>query len=173
MTLGKHQWYHFGVGAPPILVDFSGDWDVRNIIGNYPPPPKQPCFALVSLQTKQKRGYPQKRVCCTLKQYPAKGLSSRHVQAMCNLANWLGSLGFGCLCFCCAPLQFVAGRDAQLSRNHDPASSRLVRRSQARHACLRRRGNSLPWFCMVVVGKHLHFAYCGLVVEIPHLTARM
>ena len=23
------QWYHFGVGAPPILVYFSGDWDVH------------------------------------------------------------------------------------------------------------------------------------------------
>ena len=22
-------WYHFGVGAPPILVYFSGGWDVR------------------------------------------------------------------------------------------------------------------------------------------------
>ena len=25
----KNQWYHFGVGAPPILVYFSGDWDVH------------------------------------------------------------------------------------------------------------------------------------------------
>ena len=28
MAVGQHQWYHFGVGAPPILVYFSGDWDV-------------------------------------------------------------------------------------------------------------------------------------------------
>ena len=27
MALGQNQWYHFGVGAPPILVYFSGDWD--------------------------------------------------------------------------------------------------------------------------------------------------
>ena len=24
----QNQWYHFGVGAPPILLYFSGDWDV-------------------------------------------------------------------------------------------------------------------------------------------------
>ena len=29
MAVGQHQWYHFGVGAPPILDYFSGDWDVR------------------------------------------------------------------------------------------------------------------------------------------------
>ena len=29
MAVGQNQWYHFGVGAPPILVYFSGDWDVR------------------------------------------------------------------------------------------------------------------------------------------------
>ena len=29
MAVGQHQWYHFGVGAPPILVYFSWDWDVR------------------------------------------------------------------------------------------------------------------------------------------------
>ena len=28
MAVGQNQWYHFGVGAPPILVFFSGDWDV-------------------------------------------------------------------------------------------------------------------------------------------------
>ena len=27
MAVGQNQWYHFGVGAPPILVYFSGDWD--------------------------------------------------------------------------------------------------------------------------------------------------
>ena len=26
--MGQNQWYHFGVGAPPILV-YSGDWDVQ------------------------------------------------------------------------------------------------------------------------------------------------
>ena len=25
MAVGQHQWYHFGVGAPPSLVYFSGD----------------------------------------------------------------------------------------------------------------------------------------------------
>ena len=25
----QNQWYHFGVGAPPILVYLSGDWDVH------------------------------------------------------------------------------------------------------------------------------------------------
>ena len=24
MAVGQHQWYHFGVGAPPILVDLVG-----------------------------------------------------------------------------------------------------------------------------------------------------
>ena len=26
--MGQNQWYHLGTGAPPILVYFSGDWDV-------------------------------------------------------------------------------------------------------------------------------------------------
>ena len=25
----QNQWYHIGIGAPPILVHFSGDWDVH------------------------------------------------------------------------------------------------------------------------------------------------
>ena len=29
MAVGQNQWYHVGVGAPPILVYFSGDWDVH------------------------------------------------------------------------------------------------------------------------------------------------
>ena len=29
MAVGQNQWYQFGVGAPPILVFFSGDWDVH------------------------------------------------------------------------------------------------------------------------------------------------
>ena len=29
MAVGQHQWYHVGVGAPLILVYFSGDWDVH------------------------------------------------------------------------------------------------------------------------------------------------
>ena len=30
MAVGQNQWYHFGVGAPPILEPiFSGDWDVH------------------------------------------------------------------------------------------------------------------------------------------------
>ena len=29
VAVGQNQWYHFGVGAPPILVYFSGDWDVH------------------------------------------------------------------------------------------------------------------------------------------------
>ena len=29
MAVGQNQWYHFGVGAPPILVYFSWDWDVH------------------------------------------------------------------------------------------------------------------------------------------------
>ena len=28
LAVGRNQWYHFGVGAPPILVYFSGGWDV-------------------------------------------------------------------------------------------------------------------------------------------------
>ena len=29
LAVGQNQWYHFGVGAPHILVYFSGDWDVH------------------------------------------------------------------------------------------------------------------------------------------------
>ena len=29
VPVGQHQLYHFGLGAPPILVYFSGDWDVH------------------------------------------------------------------------------------------------------------------------------------------------
>ena len=29
MAVGQNQWHHFLVGAPPILVYFSGDWDVH------------------------------------------------------------------------------------------------------------------------------------------------
>ena len=29
MAVGQNQWYHFGVGARPILVCFCGDWDVH------------------------------------------------------------------------------------------------------------------------------------------------
>ena len=29
MAVGQNQWYHFGIGAPPIVVYFSGDWDVH------------------------------------------------------------------------------------------------------------------------------------------------
>ena len=29
MAEGQNQWYHFGIGTPPILVIFSGDWDVH------------------------------------------------------------------------------------------------------------------------------------------------
>ena len=28
-AMGQHQWYHFGVGAPPILVYVSWNWDVH------------------------------------------------------------------------------------------------------------------------------------------------
>ena len=33
VAAGQNQRYHFGVGAPPILVHFSGDWDVRSGYG--------------------------------------------------------------------------------------------------------------------------------------------
>ena len=29
IAAGQNPWYHFEVGAPPILVYFSGDWDVH------------------------------------------------------------------------------------------------------------------------------------------------
>ena len=29
MAVGHNQWYHFGIGAPPILVHSSGDGDVH------------------------------------------------------------------------------------------------------------------------------------------------
>ena len=33
VAVGQNQWYHFGVGAPPILVYFSGHWDVHSKYG--------------------------------------------------------------------------------------------------------------------------------------------
>ena len=53
MAVGEN---HFGVGAPPILVYFSGDWDVHwgyGILthGHIPPPPHIPvtlCLTLAS-----------------------------------------------------------------------------------------------------------------------------
>ena len=27
--MAQKQWYHFGIGAPPIFVYFGGDWDVH------------------------------------------------------------------------------------------------------------------------------------------------
>ena len=35
LAVGQNQWYHFWVGAPPILVYFSGDWDVHWGYGNF------------------------------------------------------------------------------------------------------------------------------------------
>ena len=35
MAVGQNQWYHSWVGAPPILVYLSGDWDVHR---GYPSP---------------------------------------------------------------------------------------------------------------------------------------
>ena len=29
MAVVQSEWFHFGIGAPPILVYFSGDWDVH------------------------------------------------------------------------------------------------------------------------------------------------
>ena len=29
MAMVQNQWYFFGIGAPPILVYFSWDWDVH------------------------------------------------------------------------------------------------------------------------------------------------
>ena len=29
LALDQNQWYHFGVGAPPIVVYFRGDWNVH------------------------------------------------------------------------------------------------------------------------------------------------
>ena len=30
MAVGQNPWYHVEVGAPPILIHFSGDWDVHS-----------------------------------------------------------------------------------------------------------------------------------------------
>ena len=29
MAVGQNQWYHFGLAAPRILANVSGDWDVH------------------------------------------------------------------------------------------------------------------------------------------------
>ena len=39
LAVGQNQWYHFGVGAPPILVYFSGDWDVYWRVRDFDPWP--------------------------------------------------------------------------------------------------------------------------------------
>ena len=44
----QNQWYHFGVGAPPILVYFSGDWDIHwGLRGFDPWPTRGGSFSLV------------------------------------------------------------------------------------------------------------------------------
>ena len=42
MAVGQNQWYRFGVGAPPILVYSSRDWDVDWGYGNFDPWPHDP-----------------------------------------------------------------------------------------------------------------------------------
>ena len=37
MAVGQNQCYHVGVGAPPILVYFSGDWDVFLKVWDFDP----------------------------------------------------------------------------------------------------------------------------------------
>ena len=37
--MGQNQWYHFGVGAAPILVCFRGDWDVHWEVQDFDPWP--------------------------------------------------------------------------------------------------------------------------------------
>ena len=53
MAVGQNQWYHFGVGAPPILVYFSGDWDVHWGYGllthGHMPKPSSPVFIAFAL----------------------------------------------------------------------------------------------------------------------------
>ena len=39
LAVGQNQWYHFGVGAPPILVYFTGDWDVHSGVRDFDPQP--------------------------------------------------------------------------------------------------------------------------------------
>ena len=53
MAVGQNKWYHFGVGAPPILVYFSRNWDVHwGLTGTLthghilPPPSPPPCHRL-------------------------------------------------------------------------------------------------------------------------------
>ena len=41
MAVGQNQWYYFGVGAPPILVNFSGDWDVSLGVRAFDPWPNE------------------------------------------------------------------------------------------------------------------------------------
>ena len=40
-AVGQNQWHHFGVGAPPILVYFSGDWDVHCGVLDFDPWPHE------------------------------------------------------------------------------------------------------------------------------------
>ena len=69
MAVGQHRWYHFGVGAPPILV-YCGDWDVHwgygvltqtHLVCVFRVPARMMVFLLVAL-LKGKKGVPSRKI---------------------------------------------------------------------------------------------------------------
>ena len=76
MAVGQNQWYHFGVGAPPILAYFSGDWDVHwghgHIFG--PSPCKSRAYGWLALfeDTPLGVGLKRKRKATNLSPIPKK-----------------------------------------------------------------------------------------------------
>ena len=62
MAVGQNQWYHVGVGAPPILVYFSGDWDVHWEYGVLTHGHVAQPWSLSQLLEKLPRVFPEARV---------------------------------------------------------------------------------------------------------------
>ena len=60
MAVGQNQWYHFGVGAPPILLYFSGDLDVQrgyNLDFDPRPPFNGSTFVRIFLEKRLPKGH--------------------------------------------------------------------------------------------------------------------
>ena len=60
MAVGKNQLYDFGVGAPPILVYFSGDWDVHWVNGDIDPWPYEEGHELLKKLKQTAKGSPER-----------------------------------------------------------------------------------------------------------------
>ena len=100
LAVGQNQWYHFGVGAPPILVYFSGDsLGVRFGFWPMATSPSLILSASWALRGNQKGFFP--RLC--LKKlgfhHKASNLANWRLGSKLDLLNSSGPRGF-CLGFC-------------------------------------------------------------------------